>query len=413
MFPLILGFSLLTPLILIGFVFLVSPILKKIIGIVGAMAAQSLITQISRTSVAIAALGLAMAATVGVGATITSFRQTVIHWLGQRLDADMFITEPGLVARRNDADMDPGLPEKISKLPGCEGLNFYRQVLLPLQDKAVRVIGSKISKEAKKGYAFKEGDPEKIWSALKTPGAVMVSEPFAYQHNKKLGDAFSLPTDRGGQTFRIQGIYYDYGSDIGGVTMPYARYQQFWDDPFLSGVSVYLNEKADVQSFIQNIRRLTDGELIIRTNRDLLAASIKIFDRTFVVAHVLQILAIVVAFIGILSSLMALHLERSRELAILRINGMTPRQMGFLVTLQTALMGFVSGMLSLPLGGVLAWILIYIINRRSFGWTLQFEVTPMVMIQAVILAVAAALAAGIYPIFKMIKTPLTTALREE
>ena len=102
-----------------------------------------------------------------------------------------------------------------------------------------------------------------------------------------------------------------------------------------------------------------------------------------------------------------------RELAILRAGGFTPRQMGSLVVLQSAVTGFCAGVLSLPLGSLLAWALIHIINRRSFGWTLQYEMNATIYLQALALALAAAVAAGLYPAFKLATAPLAAALREE
>ena len=152
---------------------------------------------------------------------------------------------------------------------------------------------------------------------------------------------------------------------------------------------------------------------MVRTFRYLLDSSIEIFDRTFLIAKVMQILSVIVAFIGILSSLMSLQLERKRELGILRANGLLPSQLFKIVNLQTILMGFTAGIIALPLGNILAAILVYIINKRSFGWTMQFEVLPSIMIEAMILSLVAAMLAGIYPGYKMSKTSPANALREE
>ena len=110
---------------------------------------------------------------------------------------------------------------------------------------------------------------------------------------------------------------------------------------------------------------------------------------------------------------MALQLERTRELGVLRAGGLTPRQLWGLVASQTGLMGLVAGVLSLPVGLVLAAVLIYVINRRSFGWTLQMDVDPAILILAAALAVGAAVLAGIYPALSMARTSPAEALREE
>ena len=132
----------------------------------------------------------------------------------------------------------------------------------------------------------------------------------------------------------------------------------------------------------------------VRSNRDLRETSLAVFDRTFLVTYVLRLLAIGVAFVGVLSALMALQLERRRELAMLRAQGLTPAELRTTVLIQTGLMGLWAGVLAVPLGLVLAAVLVFVVNVRSFGWTLAFEVSPAILGQAVGLAVVAALLAG-------------------
>jgi putative ABC transport system permease protein len=115
----------------------------------------------------------------------------------------------------------------------------------------------------------------------------------------------------------------------------------------------------------------------------------------------------------VLSALLSLELERQRELGILRAIGLTARQLWGLVMLETGLLGSVAGLLALPTGYVLSYILIFIINKRSFGWTLQMEVLPEPFLQALALAVAAALLAGIYPAYRMGRMVAAEAMRYE
>jgi putative ABC transport system permease protein len=166
---------------------------------------------------------------------------------------------------------------------------------------------------------------------------------------------------------------------------------------------------------IRDIDRLSAGrqELVAQSNASLRSASLDIFDRTFAITAVLRVLAVIVAFIGVLTALMALQLERSRELAVLRANGMTPGQVWGYVTLQTSVMGLLAGLLALPLGYALAALLIHVINRRSFGWTLEMNLTPMGAASALFLALAAAVLAGLYPAWKMSRTNPALALRYE
>ena len=269
--------------------------------------------------------------------------------------------------------------------------------------------------ETENVYRLKNGDPEAAWPRLQDGSAVFVSEPYAYRYDVAVGDTLRLQTDRGTEPFPIAAVYYDYGSDLGVVMMSRAAYTQFYDDRGVSGLAFYAEEGRDVDALIADMRAAVGGlqDVLIRSNRALRETSLKVFDRTFTITTVLRLLALVVAFIGVLSALMALALEREREMGVLRATGMTPPQVGGYVTLQTGLMGAIAGVLSLPLGYVLAYVLVFVINKRSFGWTLQLNVPPDVLVQALGLAIGAALLAGLYPAWKMARSSPATALRDE
>lgn len=412
---LIIGFTLWTPLTIIVLMKLLRPLMGGIFGIIGRMSARDVASQLSRTAVAIAALGMAVAATVGVGTMIGSFRATVVQWLESRLEADIYISAPTLISRRNDALMDVEFVRQIEQLPTVAALNMYREVVIEQPDGVMNVIGLKIARSSFFNYRFQESNAEDIWPVFRSEDVVIVSEPYAYRRDLKMGDMIRIPTDRGPRDFRVTGIHYDYASDLGVVVMSLENYRRYWDDHRISGASAYAAPGVGLDSLSASVRHLVKPgkEILIRSNRAIRETSIEIFDRTFLITDVLRILAIAVAFIGVLSALMALQLERARELGILRANGLTPKELWGMITMQTGLMGFTAGLLSLPLGTILSLVLIYIINRRSFGWTLQFQWMPEIFFQALFLAIIAAILAGIYPALKMAKTSPALALREE
>ncbi len=412
--PLIIGFALLTPVIIILTEKIFSPVYKKLFGITGKIASGSIIQNISRTYIAVAALALAVAATVGVGTMISSFRSTVVEWLEARLNADIFISAPSLISRRNDAVLPEEILTKIRSLDEVKDVNFYREIEISQDDKRFHLIASGISKRSYSGFKFKEGDPEEAWKKFEE-GELFLSEPFAYKNDLAAGSVLRLKTDKGMHDFKVAGVYYDYASDQGLITIQYGHFKEYWNAKGLSGISAFVKEGKSIDSLKDKIQSLeTNGQqLVVRTFRFLLDSSIEIFDRTFLIAKVMQILSVIVAFIGILSSLMSLQLERKRELGILRANGLLPSQLFKIVNLQTILMGFTAGIIALPLGNILAVILVYIINKRSFGWTMQFEILPGIMTEAMILSLSAAVLAGLYPGYKMSKTSPANALREE
>ncbi len=412
--PIIIGFALLTPVIIILVEKILSPLFKYLFGITGKIASRSIVQNISRTYVAIAALSLAVAATVGVGTMISSFRSTVIDWLESRLNADIFISAPSLVSRRNDAVLSEDLLEKVRALDEVADINFYREIEINQDGKTYHLISSGISQRNHSGFQFKEGEPADAWKRFEE-GELLISEPFAYRHDLEVGSMLALKTDNGMREFRVAGVYYDYASDQGLVTMYHTHFKKHWNVKGVSGISAYVKEGFDLNTLKEKIQMLdTDGQqIVVRSFKFLRDTSIEIFDRTFLVAKVLQLLSVIVAFIGILSSLMSLQLERKRELGILRANGLLPSQLFGMVGIQTVMMGLTAGLLALPLGNVLAAILVYIINKRSFGWTMQFDLIPSIMIEAILLSLFAAILAGLYPAYKMSITSPANALREE
>nr|WP_255653498.1 ABC transporter permease [Myxococcus sp. XM-1-1-1] len=386
-------------------------------GLLGRMAARGVRTSLSRTAVALAALMVAVATTVGVGLMVSSFRGTVLSWLETSLQADVFISPPSLVARRGGATMVPGLAEKLRATPGIAGSSTLRVALVRANEIPTDLIAVDFSQSPARPYRFKEGgDEAAVWRELDaSKDSLVVSEPFAFHRRVKVGDTVRLSTDRGPHDFKVAGVYFDYGSDVGTMLMPRATYDRWFDDRGVSGVALYATPGQDVDALVNTVRAQAGDEqaLLVRPNRSLRQASMEVFDRTFTITQVLRLLAIGVAFVGVLSALMSLQLERSREFAVLRAMGLTPGQLWGLVSLQTGLLGLLAGLFSMPLGVGLAYILVHVINQRSFGWTLRLAVTSETLGQAMLLALVASALAGLYPAWRMARANPALALREE
>lgn len=415
LFAIVFGCALLTPLVTLGLMLVFRPLGGWLFGLLGRMAARDVVAALSRTSVAIAALMIAMSVTVGVGIMVGSFRQTVIAWLETSLQSDIYVSPPGLAANRVDAVLDPEVVQALQTAPGVESSVRYRGIMTRSGERVVQVIGIDVSERGRRAYTLVSGSPDQAWEAFRQ-GGVLVSEPLAYRFNlPATGGTITLQTDAGPHTFSIAGVYYDYSSDQGIVVMPLDEFQRRWNDRNVSSMALAIEPGADVDAVVERLRILAAGkqDVLIRSNRGLREGTLEIFDRTFAITSVLQLLATVIAFVGVLSALMALQLERARELGVMRANGLTPRQLWGVVLGQTGLMGFTAGLLALPVGMLVALVLVYVINRRSFGWTLQISYAPDIFIQALLLAMLAALLAGIYPAYRMSRTPPALALREE
>lgn len=418
LFAIVLGGALFTPIVLLALMRLATPLTDAIFGVLGRMAPRAVVRSISRTSVAVAALTVAVSVIVGVSVMIGSFRSTVADWLDTTLGADIYISPPLLTANRSTVDVDPAILEELAVLPGVERLEFVRSVEVTAPDYPdlppvnLNAGSGEVSARDRRFAWLNVPD---FWEALRA-GQIMVSEPFAFRRGiTPENNHLRLLTDEGAQTFTIMGVYYDYSTDQGSVVMDYNVYRQYYDDPFISSAALFIAEGTDVQAVIDQLQTetLVGTDLNAQANGELRAGVFEVFERAFSITGALQLLATVVAFIGILSALMALQLEHTREYGVMRATGMTPRQLRDFTLIQTGLMGATAGLLALPIGLALALVLIYVINVRSFGWTLALDLQPGPFAQAFAVAVIAALLAGFYPAWRLTKLVTARALRSE
>ena len=408
----ILGFSLLTPGSVSFAANVIRPALKRFAGVAGAMAARSIRNQLSRTSVAIAALMIAVSAIIGLGVMVTSFRDTLSQWLTTTLRADVYISPPSPVANQPGAYLDPSFVNRLKNISGVQSFGTIGRYHIPYHNGRLEIAVANIPDAGHRGFRFKSGNSATIWKDFQN-GQVIISEPFAFKQHASTGDTLQLPTDKGVENFRIAGVYFDYASDEGVVLIDRNVYQKYWHFQGITGISLYLKKGIKAQEIIPKVRQASGSDIMlnIRSNRELREQSLQIFDRTFTITTVLQILIALVAFVGVFSALMALQLEKTRELSILRAIGFTPLQVRTLITTETGLMGVIAGILAIPVGLVLAWALIYVINQRSFGWTFQFVVPSVVIIRSLLVAILAALLASWYPGKRMSRISLANIFR--
>lgn len=414
---LILGGALLTPASVILFSRALAPVLSLSFGALGGMAARGLSASISRTAVAIAALSVAISVTISIDTMVHSFRDTVERWLESSLGSDIYISPASLRSYQSEFELASGALERIRSVEGVGSARTVRNSLVNSPGGEVRLIATDADLEAfVERQSFKEGDPTLVWRELQTGNSIAVSEPFAYRNDKRIGSTVRLSTADGDKDFRVAGIYYDYGSTgKGRVMMSRAAYVRHWEDDRYSGVAVDAAEGVSVDELIARLEAAigSDRGVVIRSNADLKAAALEVFERSFAITNVVRILAVLVAFIGVLGALMAIQLERSVEFGTLRVIGFTPGQVWLMFTSQSGLMGIAAGLMSIPLGLVEAAVLIFVINRKAFGWTMEMQVYPMTLAQAALIAVVAALLAGVYPAFRMSRSSPAAALQAE
>ena len=413
-FIIILGVTLLIPLVTVVLMACLKPLLGRSFGIPGRYACQSVTASLSRTTAAIAALMIAIATVIGIGLMVNNFRLSVDRWLQQLLRAEMYVSLPSTGTTASAHALDAGLAASILALPQVKAVSTVRRIKIESSRGRTDLAAYGLNETAWEGFQFKQGDADEIRPAFQQEDTVIVSEPYAWRHGLKQDDVLGLRTDNGYRSFRVLGIYKDYGSDQGVVSLSRRTYERHWQDDHYSGFGIYTLPGTDMEVLRKQIQQLApERDLWLQDRNKILQSSLEVFDNTFVVTEILRVLAAVIAFIGVFSALMALQLERSQEHALLRAMGFLPGQIRRLIISETGLLGLVAGLLAIPVGCLITALLILVINRRSFGWTMELQFSADIVLQGMALGLAAALLAGIYPAWKISRSEPAEALRKE
>lgn len=397
---LLLGVALLTPAFIRGASALLGRGIKRVFGIEGELANAYLLASLGRASTAIAALMTAIAMLIGVSTMVDSFRKTVDYWMRQTINADLYLT---ISTNRLSASVQAPMPEEVVRyvdsLPEVTIVDALRRIRLGYAGGTIAVSGARFNiPEEAASLAFQEGAWGEVMAALDT-GAVAVSEGFALRYEKELGDTIVLATPTGVRGFTIAGIYYDYSSDGGTVMMKKDRFARAFADSSTNNVALYMRDTAMIDATRALIERRFGGRysLIAYSNRSLRDDALIVFDQTFAITYALQLVAVIVAAIGVANTLAALVVERSREIGILKALGATGAQLRKMTLVQAGLIGAASQTLGIVAGLALSAILIYVINRVSFGWTIQFTLSPLVLVSSTLLVIVTAFVAGLIP----------------
>ena len=422
-FFVLIGLALVSPMATIGLMGALQPLLDRLAGLVGRLSARGVVNAISRTAIAIASLMVAVSVIIGLQSMINSFRTTVESWLDASLTADVYVAPPATGINASNATIAPSVVADFEALPDVSDVTRFRRVSVDFRTadaeyRPASLLAIRSNRErSARTFVWTLRPADGLWASMAGQDEVQVSEPFANKYGiTPQNNRLLLRTDQGERAFQVVAVYYDYASDAGVIVMRHETYRRYWQDAQISSLALYVNPArvSDLGAFVDQLRRRFAGrDLVISANRELRADALAIFERTFTITGALNLLATVVAFIGVLSALMALQIERTRELGMLRANGMTLRQLWRMTLLETGLMGGTAGLLAMPTGFLLALILVYIINLRSFGWTIRLDLQWETFAQAMGVAVVSALLAAIYPMLRLGKLEIARAIREE
>ena len=347
--------------------------------------------QLPGLSMALMALMLALAANIGVSTMVGSFRETFTGWLDQRLASELYLTtrspaeaaevESALLAR---PDVRAVLPiwSAEARLNGAVG----------------SIYGVRDDPTYRDNWPILSGAPD-LWDRLAVGDGALLNEQGARVLGLGLGDAVDVGR---GAPLSVLGIYSDYGNPTPQILLGEAEMERRFPGLPRLRFGVRTSDPAAVAEAVRTMGVPAGG---VVDQRSLKAQSLAIFDNTFAVTGALNVLTLGVAGFAILAALLTLATMRLPQLAPVWALGITRERLARLELLRSLLLAALTAVLALPVGLLLAWCLLAVVNVQAFGWRLPMQVFPRDWALLFALALLAAGLAALWPARRLSRMP--------
>ncbi|WP_224825731.1 ABC transporter permease [Cognatishimia sp. MH4019] len=352
--------------------------------------------QVPGLSLALMALLLAMAANIGVGTMVSSFRVTFTGWLDQRLAAQLYVTardetEAEDLARLLDGQVDAILPIRYidAQIEGAPG-----QIYGIIDDVTYR-----------ENWPLLAATPD-VWDRLAAGDGALINEQLSLREDLAPGDPVTL----GAAQFPVLGVYSDYGNPRGEAILSLAQLRE--QDVAINGLNFALRLPETRIEDVTNL--LTNAGLPARNIRDqaaIKAFSLDVFERTFTVTGALNVLTLGVAALALLTSLLTLSTMRLPQLAPVWAMGLTRAKLARLELLRAVILAALTAFIALPVGLALAWVLLAIVNVEAFGWRLPMTLFPGDWIGLFLAALIAAALSAAWPARRLATRPAADLIK--
>jgi len=359
--------------------------------------------QLSGLSLALMALLLALSVNVGVGTMVESFSRAFITWLDGRLAADIYINASDDEQARTITTWLRNRPDVKAILPGG-------RTETQIDGMPIEVFGLVDHATYRDRWPLLQST-ENAWAKLRPGDTGFISEQLARRMRLSVGGHIELPAPGGNWTIEVIGIYADYGNPKGQVAVNFAALTRRFPNIPLTRIGLRV-ESANVLPLMSALREkfgLDERSLVDQAT--LKAESTGIFNRTFAVTTALNAFTLGIAGIALLTSLLTLGNSRLPQLAPLWAIGITRRQLALIELLKTLSVALITALLALPLGLLVAWCLIAVVNVQAFGWRLPFHVFPLQLVWLLGVAMGVSLVAAAIPVLKLARSQPATLIK--
>ena len=377
-----------------------SGILQRVFGIEALLATRSLAGSLRRTSVLVGALSTAIAMLAAVGIMVGSFRETVLLWMEDRLQADLYLQAAVPPGPDRHPTISGDIADRLAMLPEVAAIDRARTYEIDYQGlpATLGAVDARITGRYGSRPFLSGADPPSVFGQLVGSDAVIVSETFANKHRVHAGSVLDLALNGKPVQARVVDVYYEYGNERGSIIMDRGSLLKYLPGTEVSNIALYLKPGVSLDDGRLAVETALAGrKVMVVSNRSLRDEGMRVFDRTFAITYALEAVAVFVAVMGVGGALLALVIDRRREFGLLRFLGAASGQLRRIILFEAGVIGLLANLAGLALGFLLSLLLIYVINKQSFGWTIQFHWPVAILLGALSIVYLATILAGLYP----------------
>ncbi len=415
---LLLGISLAMPSVLQGFLVVFRKTISPRIGAAGRLAGLNLQKNIGRNAVAAAAIFYGISVFVSSAGIIYSTKQSVLEWIDSYVRGDIIVTSghPIATTGAQNIPMPVEMWKDLEKVPGVLSADPFRKIYIDYKGRRILLLTLDIDRRMLYSpFKVVKGNREDMVRLLPKQDYIAVNEVIAAQEHLKPGDTMLLPTPEGPVPFKVAVVNVDYSSDSGSILMDMHTYRRYWKEYLADSFSIRVKSKDNVEAVRDEITKRfgNDRKLFVLPAREFKNEIKKVIDQGFAVNHAINIITLLIACLGIIVTLLASVLERTREIGILRSIGMLRSQVSRVVVIESMLLGLIGGVLGAGAGVIIGWMSLEGFLKGDYGASMQYHPSYISIFWAIVLSTLLAALAGIYPARRAAKTNIVEALAYE
>jgi putative ABC transport system permease protein len=421
----LLGSVAILPWVIVHLARILRPMSLGAFGIPGRLGVDNVEREMGRSTLTAAALVLATGTSLTMATYTHSYERSCLDWLDQALPADLFITSGSPTVDKNNTPYAASMVANIGKIPGVAAVDPVRSLTMSALGRRIEVLG--VASEVYLHHVRERGGHHVVEGPSPLPDdlllgdapSLVLSEATSARSGKHLGDTVELPSPTGTHAFKVVGVVVDYSNDQGWAMMDRRWIREFWQDDQVEATNLFLERGASVSEVAAAVRRElgdlpgAEGGFFVSANEALKEEVRGILRATLGVSKAAETISLVVAVLGVIGTMLAAVLDRTREIGVLRAIGATRRQVLAAIVAEAAFLGLASVLVGLVSAVPTAMILMNAVGFEATGWTIPYLFPTVAAIRTVVMIFLFALASGALPGLRAARLVVTRALAYE